>query len=611
MSVRLATMADFLTERTDRLEPIQANKSGLPRIEKIDFRGNIHLIEDKPTKTNMILVKNGDLVISGINAEKGAVAVYEGSTDALATIHYSSYVYNTDKIDIEYLKWLLRSTYFSNTLLKNIRGGIKTEIKAKKLLKLELSLPDLSTQQQTAKTLSETDEHIQDLKQKNRVEIQKYELLKGSILDKAIHGDFSSVHDGNEAASDLLERLGIKNARPEVTPFDIPDGWEWCTLESLIDENRGLTYGIIKLGTEPKTGVPTLRCSDVKYRYINTDKIRLVDEELSQQYSRTILQGGEILMNIRGTLGGCSIVPPEMEGFNVAREVAVIPVLDGISKEYILNVLTSPYFVSNTMGNLRGTAYKGLNLGILRKFAIPLPPHTEQLKLVEKINHLMKSVDELEAVASSQEKLFIKLSRSIINTQITNSTSLVKAKSVATNPTFNIQQVIASLLSRGFQKGEMAIAKVLYLAQEIYKVPIGIQFTAQNFGPYDSSVKKALTSGLTKNNKFFENKGSKDRPHYTLGVNGLKITKYQLAQDADKALDVLLPKLGNAGASDIERLASVCKLMQDLQSIDNALINDKMAEWKPGKFTQDQVNKSLAFIQSNGWDKVLVLSNEQ
>jgi hypothetical protein len=38
----------------------------------------------------MILVKKGDLVISGINVEKGAFAVYKGEENILVTIHYSS-----------------------------------------------------------------------------------------------------------------------------------------------------------------------------------------------------------------------------------------------------------------------------------------------------------------------------------------------------------------------------------------------------------------------------------------------------------------------------------------------------------------------------------------
>ena len=37
---------------------------------------------------------------------------------------------------------------------------------------------------------------------------------------------------------------------------------------------------------------------------------------------RTILEGGEVLINVRGTLGGCAVVPPALRGYNIAREVA-------------------------------------------------------------------------------------------------------------------------------------------------------------------------------------------------------------------------------------------------------------------------------------------------
>ena len=76
MSWQKTKISEFLTERTDRFKPDKANELGLPRIEKIDFSGTIYINNFKPTKTAMILVKDGDLVISGINVEKGALAIY-------------------------------------------------------------------------------------------------------------------------------------------------------------------------------------------------------------------------------------------------------------------------------------------------------------------------------------------------------------------------------------------------------------------------------------------------------------------------------------------------------------------------------------------------------
>jgi type I restriction enzyme M protein len=190
-----------------------------------------------------------------------------------------------------------------------------------------------------------------------------------------------------------------------------------------------------------------------------------------------------------------------------------------------------------------------------------------------------------------------------------NVAEAISIKKPKTNGIFNIQQAISALLDEGFTKGEMVIAKVLYLTQEIYKVPIGVTFTRQNFGPYDAEVKRALTAGLSKKNRFFINAGTKSTPYYKLGQNGGSPLRYGLADETKVALKDLLPKLQNADSASIERLASVCKLIQDLQTIDEAEINKKMAEWKPGKFTEEQIQRSLAFIKTNGWDDILLGSS--
>jgi len=97
-------------------------------------------------------------------------------------------------------------------------------------------------------------------------------------------------------------------------PFDIPDNWVWCKLEQLRTPHREITYGIVKLGHHVNEGVLTLRTSDVKPGRIIPTNIRKVQPNISESYKRTILEGGEILYAIRGTLGGVAVVPVEMRG---------------------------------------------------------------------------------------------------------------------------------------------------------------------------------------------------------------------------------------------------------------------------------------------------------
>ena len=180
-------IGDFLTERVGRYKPDDKIISQYQRLDKIDFSGNIH-ISDKPSKTDMILVQPGDLVISGINVAKGAVAVYQGAEPVCATIHYSSYIFDDKKIDLEYFKYFVKSPAFLDVLKQQVKGGIKTEIKPKHLLPLEISLPDLSTQKEIVKVLSKKIEKVEFIK--SEIESQKsyVKLLRQNILQDAIEG---------------------------------------------------------------------------------------------------------------------------------------------------------------------------------------------------------------------------------------------------------------------------------------------------------------------------------------------------------------------------------------------------------------------------------------
>ncbi len=414
MSWQKTKISEFLTERTDRFKPDKANELGLPRIEKIDFSGTIYINNFKPTKTGMILVKDGDLVISGINVEKGALAIYKGETDALATIHYSSYTYDENKIDIEYLKWYLQSNIFCNILKEQVKSGIKTEIKPKTFLNLEIMLPDLTTQKQIASKLNKLEWNVKDLNFNCFCNKDLILNLRQAFLNQAIAGRLS-IQNPNEHVN-IIANSDIDNES-----FRIPSNWKWLKLKDILDENKDITYGIVKMGSEPSDGVHALRCSDVQYRHIKREGIRFVTKEISNQYSRTILTGNghEILMNIRGTLGGCALVPPEMAGYNIAREIALIPLNTNINSRYILDVLSSPYIQKTTFANLRGIAYKGLNLSLLREFLIPIPPTEEQARIVKKVDELMQLCDKLENENNNAQKYSSVLLQSIMQKYFT------------------------------------------------------------------------------------------------------------------------------------------------------------------------------------------------
>ena len=234
----------------------------------------------------------------------------------------------------------------------------------------------------------------------------QFKQLRQMILNLAVRGKLVPQDPSDEPAAVLLDHLDtgkttnkgrFRGTSASSAPFPCPVGWEWTTVQGILDRKREISYGVIKLGDEPKTGgIPTLRCSDVKPGYINLSSVRRVSEEIEGEYARTRLHGGEVLINIRGTLGGVASVPSNLSGFNVAREVAVVPIAPEISAEFIVYLMLSTYFWESVQDNLRGIAYKGLNLGSLREFPAPLPPLAEQHRIVAKVDELMALCDRLE-----------------------------------------------------------------------------------------------------------------------------------------------------------------------------------------------------------------------
>ena len=224
--------------------------------------------------------------------------------------------------------------------------------------------------------------------------------LRQTVLNLAVCGKLVAQDPDDESAGDLLKRIGLKRSAqkaPLAIRFNLPDKWEWAKLEDLLEPSRGISYGIIKLGAEPKEGgIPTLRCSDVKPRCLDLSGVRTVSKEIEQEYARTRLRGGEVLLNIRGTLGGVASVPKSLRGYNIAREVAIIPIYPQLSGKYLVDVMASTYFWNTIIENVRGLAHKGINLSALRLFEVPLPPLAEQHRIVAKVHELMTLCNELE-----------------------------------------------------------------------------------------------------------------------------------------------------------------------------------------------------------------------
>lgn len=164
-------------------------------------------------------------------------------------------------------------------------------------------------------------------------------------------------------------------------------------LGDLVDPKRGISYGIVKVGEFVTGGVRVIRGGDIRGGRITIDDDRRVTEEVSRQFRRTVLKGGEIVMNLIAEPGHTAIVPPELAGANVTRDVAVIPLLDRVDHRYVNYCLRSPVSVGWFVSRLQGSVTQKINLGTLADLPVRLPAIAEQRAIVRVLGSLDDKIE--------------------------------------------------------------------------------------------------------------------------------------------------------------------------------------------------------------------------
>lgn len=185
-------------------------------------------------------------------------------------------------------------------------------------------------------------------------------------------------------------------------------------LSKAVNPDRGIPYGIVQTGKAAARGVPTIRCGDIKNYRVRKSELKLVDPEIADQYRRTVLKGGEVLIAIRGTIGETCTVGSDLAGCNISREVAMIPLLETIEPEFVMYFLRSSRAREFIGANTKGSAQRGINLRDLRNLPIPDVNLMRQRDIVRRINSAFEKIDRLAAEAKRALELVGKLDEAIL-----------------------------------------------------------------------------------------------------------------------------------------------------------------------------------------------------
>ncbi|WP_437296230.1 hypothetical protein [Sorangium sp. So ce426] len=177
--------------------------------------------------------------------------------------------------------------------------------------------------------------------------------------------------------------------------LELPEGWCWTSIDEVSSCERPICYGVVQPGDEDERGVPLVRVCDLESGTVLTSQLRTINATVDAEYSRSRLQGGEVLVSVVGTIGRVAVAPPDTAGANIARAVARI-VADAVPAGWLASWLSSTTMQHRLNLDAREVARKTLNIDTLRKCAVPVGPRGEMDVVVERVRSLQLWTQKVE-----------------------------------------------------------------------------------------------------------------------------------------------------------------------------------------------------------------------
>ena len=194
----------------------------------------------------------------------------------------------------------------------------------------------------------------------------------------------------------------------EEVPFEIPQGWEWTRIGNIFNHASGKQQSSSNKGA----GIPQkfITTSNLYWGYFVLDNVKVMnftDEEIKTCSATK----GDLLVCEGGAGYGRSAIWNEDYDICLQNHVHRLrPCVSGLC-EYVYHFM---YLLkeSNNLASV-GTAMPGLSANRLKGLLLPLPPLSEQRRIVTKLAELLSQIDKYSKVQNQLDELNITIKESL------------------------------------------------------------------------------------------------------------------------------------------------------------------------------------------------------
>jgi type I restriction enzyme S subunit len=346
--------------------------------EQVNWEDLIYIPHSYARDENKKVRKN-DILISIANSKDlvGKVAFVDEVEVEAVFGGFISIIRTTEFVDPYYLYSFLRAT-FTQEKLRSVSNQTTNiaNLTAKEINRLPIPLPPLQEQRRVANILRQAN----IIRQDRVLADEKVEYLALSLFNS---------YFGDPIANNL--------------------NWETSPLSDVVAKDCPITYGIVQPGNDFEDGILLVRPVDLGKRHIEKSNLKKIDPKIAKQYSRTKLNGNEILLSVRGQIGEISLSDFELNGANVTRGIAPLWFSEPFLHEYMYGFFKYPAVKEWQLREAKGMALKQLNIEDLRSMPVPIPSLKLRKKYADALKELWKLEDRVSDFSVVLEKLFTSL----------------------------------------------------------------------------------------------------------------------------------------------------------------------------------------------------------
>ena len=226
--------------------------------------------------------------------------------------------------------------------------------------------------------------------------------LRLFILDLAVRGKLVEQGCSDGPASTDTIRTGSEHPVEGTPLYEIPSAWRFRGLGGISEQ---ITDG--EHATPPRIQeqqVPLVTAKNVRDGFMDFSKTDWVSfETATKAWKRCHPTVGDILLVCVGATTGRLCVVREARDMVLVRSVALIRPSSIIGADYLALALRSPMAQSQIWEKVKVSAQPCLYINRIDSLLIPVPPVSEQRRIVAKVSELMGLCDQLEAAQHEQE----------------------------------------------------------------------------------------------------------------------------------------------------------------------------------------------------------------